>query len=73
VGATSGDRETVGRLMQRMACQLELPKAQENVANVDGAPWIRNQIEYHGSTDAIGLDFYHPRENPRRARHGWTE
>ena len=47
--------------MQRMACQLELPKAQEKVANVDGAPWIRNQIEFHGLVDAIGLDFYHLR------------
>jgi hypothetical protein len=38
VGATSGDHEAAGHLMQRMACQLELPKAQEKVANVDGAP-----------------------------------
>jgi len=68
VGATSGDHEAAGHLMQRMACQLELPKAQEKVANVDGAPWIRNQIEFHGLVDAIGLDFYHLRENLQKSR-----
>jgi hypothetical protein len=68
VGATSGDHEAAGRLMQRMACQLELPKAQEKVANVDGAPWIRNQIEFHGLVDAVGLDFYHLRENLQKSR-----
>ncbi len=36
VGATRGDHEAAGRLMQRMACQLELSQAQEKVANVDG-------------------------------------
>ena len=44
VGATSGDHAAAGRLMQRMACQLELSKTREKVANMDGAPWIRNQI-----------------------------
>jgi len=68
VGATSGDHEAAGRLMQRMACQLELSKAQEKVANVDGAPWIRNQIEFHGLVDAIGLDFFHLRENLQKSR-----
>jgi hypothetical protein len=68
VGATSGNHEAAGRLMQRMACQLELPKAQEKVANVDGAPWIRNQIEFHGLVNAIGLDFYHLRENLQKSR-----
>jgi len=68
VGATSGDHEAAGRLMQRMAWQVELPQAQEKVANVDGAPWIRNQIEFHGLVDAIGLDFYHLRENVQKSR-----
>ena len=68
VGGTSGNHEAAGRLMQRMACQLELSKAQEKVANVDGAPWIRNQIEFHGLVDAIGLDFYHLRENVQKSR-----
>ena len=66
VGVTRGDHEAAGHLMQRMACQIELSKAQEKVANVDGAPWIRNQIEFHGLVDVIGLDFYHLRENASR-------
>jgi hypothetical protein len=68
VGAINGDHEAAGRLMQRMACQLELSKVQEKVANVDGAPWIRNQIEFHGLVDAVGLDFYHLRENVQKSR-----
>jgi len=68
VAATSGDHEAAGRLMQRMACQIELPQAQEKVANIDGAPWIRNQIEFHGLVDEIGLDFYHLRENVQKSR-----
>jgi hypothetical protein len=68
VGATSGDHEAAGRLMQRMASQVDLQQAQEKVANVDGAPWIRNQIEFHGLVDAIGLDFYHLRENLQKSR-----
>lgn len=68
VSVTSGDHEAAGRLMQRMACQIELPQAQEKVANIDGAPWIRNQIEFHGLVDEIGLDFYHLRENAQKSR-----
>lgn len=68
VGATSGDHEAAGRLMQRMAWQIELPKADEKIATIDGAPWIRNQIELHGVVDHIGLDFYHLRENVQKAR-----
>jgi REP element-mobilizing transposase RayT len=33
-----------------------------------GAPWIRNQIEFHGLVDAIGLDFYPLRENLQKSR-----
>ena len=68
VGVTRGDHEAAGRLMQRMACQLELSKAEEKVANIDGGPWIRNQIEFYGLVDAIGLDFYHLRENLQKSR-----
>ena len=68
VGVTRGDHEAAGHLMQRMACQIELPKAQEKLANIDGAPWIRNQIEFHGLVKDIGLDFYHLRENAQKSR-----
>jgi hypothetical protein len=62
VGATSGNHEAAGRLMQRMAWQIDLSQADEKIATIDGAPWIRNQIELHGVVDHIGLDFYHLRD-----------
>lgn len=68
VGATSGNHEVTGRLMQRMAWQIDLSAADEKIANIDGATWIRNQIELHGVVDHIGLDFYHLRENVQKAR-----
>jgi len=69
VQATSGDCQAAGRLMQRMALQIHFAEADEKIANIDGAPWIRNQIELQGVVDAIGLDFYHLRENVQKARH----
>ncbi len=57
VGVTSGNHEAAGRMLRRMSDQVGLSKAQERIALVDGAPWIRNQFEFHGLVDAIGLDF----------------
>jgi hypothetical protein len=68
VAGTSGNHAAAGRLMCRMASELELSKAQQRIANVDGAPWIKNELELHGLVDAIGLDYYHLRENVQRAR-----
>lgn len=68
VGVSSGNHEAAGRLLRRMSDQVQLPQADERVALVDGAPWIRNQIEFHGLTEDIGLDFYHLQENAQKAR-----
>ena len=68
VGATSGDHEAAGRLMQRMASQLELSQSWGEGGQRRWAPWIRNQIEFHGLVDVIGLDFYHLRENVQKSR-----
>ncbi len=68
VCGTSGDHTQAGRMMRRMATQLQLATADEKVANVDGAPWIRNEIELHGLVDAIGLDYYHLRDYVQRTR-----
>ena len=68
VGVSSGNHEAAGRLMQRMGHQVRLAEAEERVALIDGAPWIRNQITFHGLTQDIGLDFYHLRENVQKAR-----
>ena len=68
VAGTSGDHAVAGRMMQRMATQLRLREAQEKIGNVDGSPWIRNEIELYGLVDALGLDYYHLRENVQKAR-----
>jgi hypothetical protein len=66
---TSGDHRAAGRLMRRDACRLELNGAQEKVGNVDGAPWIRNQVQAQAiPLDALGLDFYHLAEHVHQAR-----
>lgn len=46
----------------------QLLDADERIANIDGAPWIRNQIKFHGLTDDIGLDDYHLRDNVHKTR-----
>jgi hypothetical protein len=68
VAATSGDHAVAGRMMQRMATQIGLPEAEEKIGLADGSPWIRNEIELYGLVDALGLDYYHLRENVQRAR-----
>jgi len=68
VQATSGNHEDVGRLMRRMAVQIDLAAAAEKIALIDGAPWIRNQIELHGEVTDIGLDFYHLRDYAQKTR-----
>jgi hypothetical protein len=68
VQATSGNHEAAGRLMQRMSLSIDLPRAAEKVALIDGAPWIRNQIELHGVVNDIGLDFYHLRDYAQKTR-----
>lgn len=68
VCGTSGDHAQAGRMMRRMATQVRLSAADEKVANIDGAPWIRNEIELHGLVDAIGLDYYHLRDYVQRTR-----
>jgi hypothetical protein len=69
VSGTRGDHETAGRLMRREAGRIHLDLADEKVGNVDGSPWIRNQVERQSlPLDALGLDFYHLSENVHKAR-----
>jgi hypothetical protein len=69
VAGTRGDCEVAGRLMRRDAGRIRLDLADEKVGNVDGSPWIRNQVERQSlPLDALGLDFYHLSENVHRAR-----
>jgi hypothetical protein len=68
VSVTRGNHEAAGRLMARDAKTVRLHEADERIANVDGAPWIRSQLEFHGTVDHIGLDFYHLSEYVHAAR-----
>jgi hypothetical protein len=61
--------EHAGRLMRQAAARVGLSAADDKVAVVDGAPWIRNQIAAQSlPLDAVGLDFYHFAENVHKAR-----
>ena len=69
VAGTKGNHVEAGRMMRRLADQIHLHQATQKVGNVDGSPWIRNQMERQNlSLDAIGLDFYHLAENVHKAR-----
>jgi hypothetical protein len=69
VAGTRGDCEVAGRVMRREAGRIHLDQADEKVGNVDGSPWIRNQVERQSlPLDALGLDFYHLGENVHKAR-----
>jgi hypothetical protein len=69
VVATRGDHRVAGKLMRREACRIQLDRADDKVALVDGAPWIVNQIEGQSlPLDDVGLDFYHLSDNVHKAR-----
>lgn len=68
VCGTSGNHAVAGRMLARMAAQVRLRAATEKIGLVDGAPWIRNEIELHGLVEHLGLDYYHLREHVRQAR-----
>jgi hypothetical protein len=68
VAGTSGNHTAAGQMMQRMATQIGMSRAQEKIGNIDGSPWIRNEIELHGVVDDLGLDYYHLRENVQKSR-----
>ena len=55
--------------MHREAGRIRFDLADEKVGNVDGSPWIRNQIHRQSlPLDNLGLDFYHLSENVQKAR-----
>jgi hypothetical protein len=69
VAFTHGNHVAAGTLLRREADRLRFAEADEHIGLVDGAVWIREQMELHmAELDALGLDFYHLRENVQRAR-----
>jgi hypothetical protein len=64
-------RRRIGALLRREAQRLGFRYAHEKIANVDGAPWIREQLTDRPDQlplDGLGLDFYHLSENVHRCR-----
>ncbi|MEX0678615.1 MAG: hypothetical protein WD063_16160 [Pirellulales bacterium] len=69
VAVTHQNHAAAGKLLRREADRLDFRHANQRVANVDGAPWIREQLQLHlAELDGLGLDFYHLSENVHRAR-----
>ena len=60
-------RPETGAVVRQEAQRLDFSSADERVSNVDGATWIREQLEeLHPDRldlDGLGLDFYHLAEN----------
>ena len=66
---TKGNHQEAGRVMRRLAGRIDLDAASEKIGIVDGASWIRSQVESQSlPLDALGLDFYHLAENVHKAR-----
>jgi hypothetical protein len=69
VAFTHGNHVAAGKLLRREADRLRFQMADERVGLVDGATWIREQMQLHfAELDGLGLDFYHLSENVHRAR-----
>jgi len=69
VAFTHGNHVAAGTLLRREADRLLFREADERVGLVDGAAWIREQMELHlAELDGLGLDFFHLSENVHRAR-----
>ena len=71
MAVTHLNHSAAGKLMRREADRLNFRDAKERIGNVDGAPWIREEYQYHlAELDALGLDFYHLSENVNKAKRG---
>jgi len=69
ISVTRGDCDVAGLLMKRDADRLGFGDADESIANVDGGPWIINQVhKHHLPVTATGLDFYHLGDNVHKSR-----
>jgi hypothetical protein len=68
VSVTRGDGAEAGRVMRRDAERIAFGEADERVGNIDGGPWILNQVRRRPMPmTAVGLDFYHLAENVYRS------
>jgi hypothetical protein len=71
VSVTRRGCNQAGKLMIRDAWRLGIAAADERLANIDGGPWIINQIHRYQrrlNLTAAGLDFFHLGENVHSTR-----
>ena len=69
VAVTHLNSRAAGRLLRREADRLGFRRADERIGNIDGAPWIREEMQHHlAELDGLGLDFYHLSEQVHEAR-----
>jgi hypothetical protein len=69
VSVTRGDHEVAGRWMRRDGGRVGLDRADDQVAVVDGADWIRNQMPKQSLPwDDIGLDFSHRADDAHKTK-----
>lgn len=64
-------RKGIGVHIRREAVRLNVLRADERISNVDGATWIRKQLNASAASlnlDGLGLDFWHFVENIHRCR-----
>lgn len=64
-------RKGIGIHIRREAMRLNVPEADERISNVDGATWIRKQLDASAANlklDGLGLDYWHFAENIQRCR-----
>lgn len=69
VAVTHRNSRAAGHLLRREADRLGFRRAAERIGNIDGAPWIREEMQHHlAELDGLGLDFYHLSEHVHEAR-----
>ena len=69
VAVTHLNSRAAGRLLRREADRLGFRRADERIGNIDGAPWIREEMQHHlAELDGLGLDFYHLSDQVHDAR-----
>ncbi|HWP40585.1 MAG TPA: hypothetical protein VNL70_06625, partial [Tepidisphaeraceae bacterium] len=69
VRGTRKDHRHAGKLMRQMAATLRLRQAKEKVGLVDGAEWIRRQMQQNlPILDALTLDCFHFAEHVHQTR-----
>jgi hypothetical protein len=68
VRGTRKNHHHAGKVMRQMAATVRLPAARQKIGLVDGAEWIRRQIEHTLPLDALTLDCFHFAQHVHQTR-----